>query len=76
MYELELDNYRIQSMGADGGHKYVIAQIEYKGIKRRLLATFLNKSDENKLRESIPIRIKGELVDEGEAGFIIIKNNN
>ena len=58
------------------GGKCDIAEIEYKGIKRRLLATFLNKSYENQIKESIPIRIKAELVDKGEAGFIIIKNNN
>lgn len=74
MFEIELDNYKIQSTGADGGHHYVLANIEHKGITRRLLATFLNKSDENKLKENIPIRIKGELVDEGENLDLLLLN--
>ena len=74
MFEIEIDNYKIQSTGSGGGHYYVLAQIEHKGITRRLLATFLNKSDEKNLKENTPIRIKGELVDEGENLDLLLLN--
>jgi len=74
MLETELDNYEVQSTGADGGHLYVLAQIEYNGIKRRLLATFLNKSNEHNLKENRPIKVKGELVDEGENLDLLLLN--
>ncbi|MEP3836482.1 MAG: hypothetical protein ABJM36_02490 [Algibacter sp.] len=74
MFETELDNYKVQSTGADGGHHYVLAQIEYNGIKRRLFATFLNKSDEKNLKENTPIKVKGELVDEGENLDLLLLN--
>ncbi len=74
MFEIELDQYKIQSTGSDGGHHYILANVEYKGITRRLLATFLNKTDEKKLKENIPIRIKGELVDEGESLDLLLLN--
>jgi hypothetical protein len=66
MFKIELDKYKVQSTGADGGHHYILAEIEYKGKTRRLLATFLDKSDEKSLKENMQIKIKGELLDEGE----------
>ncbi len=74
MFEIELNNYKVQSTGADGGHHYVLAEVEYKGIPRRLLATFLDKSDEKKLKENIRIKIKGELVDEGKNLDLLLLN--
>ena len=75
MFEIQLNNYKVQSTGADGGHHYILAQIEYKGISRRLLATFLEKSDEKKLKENIPIKIKGKIVDEGKKFDLILMNS-
>ncbi len=74
MFEIELDNYKVQSTGADGGHNYVLAEIEHKGIPRRLLVTFLDKSDEKNLKENLRIRIKGELLDEGEDFDLLLLN--
>ena len=75
MFEIELNNYKVQSTGADGGHHYILAQIEYEGISRRLLATFLEKSDGKKLKENIPIKIKGKIVDEGKNLDLLLLNS-
>jgi hypothetical protein len=75
MFEIELNNYKVQSTGADGGHKYILAEIKYEGISRRLLATFLEKSDEKTLNENIPIKIKGKIVDEGKKLDLLLLNS-
>jgi uncharacterized OB-fold protein len=72
MFVIEIDNYKIQSTGADGGHHYVLAKIEYKGVQRRLLVTFLDKSDEKNLKEGMRIRLKGELLDEGKKSDLLL----
>jgi hypothetical protein len=74
MFKIELDKYKVQSTGADGGHPYILAEIEYKGKTRRLLATFLDKSDEKSLKENMQIKIKGELLDEGENFDLFLLN--
>ncbi len=73
--EFIIDKYKVQSTGADGGHHYILAKIEYKGIARRLLATFNNKSDEKNLKENMRIKIKGELLDEGENLDLLLLNS-
>lgn len=65
MFEIEINNYKTQSTGADGGHYYILAVIEYKGKSRRLLVTFLDKLDKMKLKENLLLKLKGELLDEG-----------
>lgn len=74
MIEIELDKYKVQSTGADGGRHYILTEIEYKGKTRKLLATFLNKSDEKSLKENMQIKIKGELLDEGENLDLLLMN--
>ena len=74
MFQIELNKYKVQSTGADGGHNYILAKIEYEGILRRLLVTFLNKSDEKELKENIPIKIKGKIVDEGKKLDLLLLN--
>ena len=74
MFEIEIENYKVQSTGADGGHHYVLAEIVYRGISRRLLVTFLDKNDEKNLKENMRIKIKGELLDEGENLDLLLLN--
>ncbi len=62
---IELDNFNVKSTGADGGRFYISTEIEFKGKKRKLIAYFLNKSDEKRLNEFKRIRIQGDLIDEG-----------
>lgn len=64
--EFIINSYKVQSTGADGGHNYILANVKYDNKERRLLITFANRSDELNLRENIQIKVKGELVDEGE----------
>ena len=74
MFEIEINNYKIQSTGTDGGHHYILAEIEYKGKSRRLLVTFLDKLDEMKLKENMLLKLKGELLDEGENLDLLLLN--
>ncbi|MBT2162260.1 hypothetical protein [Zobellia barbeyronii] len=63
--ELVLTDYKVQQTGADGGHHYISTEIEHKGEIRKLVVLFANKSDESELKDNKQIRIKGQLVDEG-----------
>ncbi len=74
MFEIELDKYKVQTTGADGGHQYILAEIEYYGHPRRILATFLEKSDEKSLKENTRIKLKGELLDEGKNLDLLLLN--
>ncbi|MEC3906151.1 hypothetical protein VOI54_03920 [Tamlana sp. 2201CG12-4] len=53
------------STGADGGHKYLSTEIEYKGIKRKMTVLFKNKPNERKLEEKSKLTVNGTLMDEG-----------
>ena len=72
--KLALEKYKVQSTGADGGHSYIITEIEHNRKTRKLVVLFSNKSDEQNLKENIKIQIKGYLVDEGEEYDLIISN--
>jgi hypothetical protein len=65
MTELVLENYKIQTTGADGGHNYILTDIDYKGKPRRLVILFSDKSKEPNLSDSKPIKVKGKIEDEG-----------
>ena len=65
--EIAIDSYKILSTGADGGHYYLIAEINYKGDNRRIVISFADKADERKLKQNCKIRIQGHLQDEGKA---------
>jgi len=74
--EIVIEKYKVQSTGADGGHRYILTEIEYKGKIRKLIALFKEKSDERKLKENVRIRIKGELEDDGEKYDLIMNNTS
>jgi len=64
-FETELTEFKIQSTGADGGHKYLKSKVNYKGQKREIVIYFTNKSDEQKIAELNKIKIRGKIVDDG-----------
>ncbi len=72
--ELVLEKYKVQSTGADGGHSYIITEIEHNKKTRKLVVLFSNKSDERNLKENIKIQVKGNLEDEGEEYDLIMSN--
>ena len=65
MTTLQLKKYKVLSTGVDGGHQYISANIEYKGVTRKLTALFRNKFDENILTHKVEITVRGNLIDEG-----------
>jgi hypothetical protein len=62
--KIKLSKFRILSTGVDGGHYYVISDIDYKGQTRRLVVFFADKADEQNLHGKTEITVDGELVDE------------
>ena len=66
MTEFVLEKYKVQSTGADGGHQYILTEVEYKGKTRKLVVLFADKSDEKQLKEKLRIRVKGQIQDDGE----------
>ena len=72
--KLIIDKYKVQSNGADGGHNYILTEIEHEGKKRKLIILFANKSDERDLKDNVPIQINGQLENEGENFDLIMRN--
>lgn len=60
-----LTEFQILSNGADGGHHYVMTDVEIKKVKRKLVVLFSNKTDEQKLMHLSTITVTGNLIDEG-----------
>lgn len=73
--ELLIENYRILSTGADGGHRYISTEIDHKGEVRKLTAIFLNKSDERDLGIYRRLWLKGDLIDEGNQNSLMLLNS-
>lgn len=61
----EINDFKILSTGADGGHYYLSTIVEFKGRKRNLTVIFKNKSDEKQLKQLDSLKVKGDLQDEG-----------
>lgn len=74
-FQHKFSEYNVLSTGADGGHYYFSAQIEYKGIKRIIVVFFENKSDEVKLLENKEILVTGNIIDEGLDQTLIMTNS-
>ncbi|MFB6320827.1 hypothetical protein [Saccharicrinis sp. FJH54] len=73
-YKISLAKYDIKSTGAGGGHKYISAQIDFNGKTRKMIATFLSKTDENRLENMSDLEICGDLIDEGEKYDLTLLN--
>lgn len=63
--EFEINNFKILSTGADGGHQYLSTIVDHKGSKRNMTVIFKNKSDEKRLEHLKSLKVKGYLQDEG-----------
>ena len=66
-FQIELSNYRIQTTGADGGHVYLVSEINHNGQNRKLVVYFFDKTDEHKIKSGGKINLTGRLFDEGVA---------
>ncbi|WP_146130047.1 hypothetical protein [Aurantibacter aestuarii] len=64
-FEIELTDYKIQSTGADGGHKYLKSKVDFKEQKREIIILFTNKKDEQRILDLNKIRVRGKIVDDG-----------
>ncbi|WP_411767696.1 hypothetical protein [Winogradskyella sp. A3E31] len=74
MTEFILEKYKIQSTGADGGHDYIMSEVEHQGKTRKLVVLFACKSDEKSLKENLLIRVRGLIQDDGEKYDLIMNN--
>jgi len=74
MTELLLTEYSIQTTGADGGHNYILTEVPHKGIDRKIVIIFINKSEEINLDETKQIKVKGEIEDSGIEHDLIMTN--
>ncbi|NAY93510.1 hypothetical protein GTQ34_16505 [Muricauda sp. JGD-17] len=74
MTELLLTKYRIQTTGADGGHNYILTEVLHKGVNRKIVIIFIDKSEEINLDEIKPIKVKGEIEDSGIEHDLIMTN--
>ena len=61
---IKLTKFRTLETGADGGHRYVISDIDHKGRRRKIVVFFSDKSDEQKLEGKTEITVEGTLIDE------------
>ncbi len=75
IFQLKFSEYNVLSNGSDGGHYYLSAEIVYKGIKRKIIVLFDNKSDEVQLLEKKEILVTGNLTDEGLDQTLIMTNS-
>jgi len=60
-----ITDFKINSTGHDGGHHYVMSDIEYKSESRRLVIFFKEKSDERRLSKMSELIVEGHLLDQG-----------
>lgn len=75
IFQHKFSEYNVLSNGVDGGHYYLSAEIEYKGIKRKIIVLFDNKSDEVQLLDKKEILVTGNLTDEGLDQTLIMTNS-
>lgn len=71
-FQTQLGSFKILSTGADGGHSYVEADLDYKGTKQKLTIFFADKMDEQKIMSRQVIRVSGTLLDEGLQQSLIL----
>ncbi|QIE58720.1 hypothetical protein G5B37_03825 [Rasiella rasia] len=74
MTELVIENYKVQTTGADGGHNYILTEIDYKGIIRRIVILFSDKSEEPDINENKTIKVIGKIKDDGIEYDLMMSN--
>jgi hypothetical protein len=72
MTTYKLTDFKIQSTGADGGHYYISTELKYGGETRKLIVLFKSKSDEKLLKDKKEIKVKGNLIDEGQQQSLML----
>ena len=73
-FTIYLLNFRVLETEADGGHRYISTMVEYKGDYRELTAFFAHKEDEHKINETIPVILKGDLLDDNHNHALLLLN--
>ncbi|WP_035739019.1 hypothetical protein [Flavobacterium subsaxonicum] len=70
-YQLHIENFKILSNGADGGHRYIVTEMQYKGSLKRVSVFLNDKTDENRLVENAPVTVVGQFTDDGNTDLLI-----
>jgi hypothetical protein len=73
-FTIYLLNFRVLKTEADGGHRYLSTMVDYKGNYRELTAFFAHKEDEDKIDETIPVILKGDLLDDNHNHPLLLLN--
>ncbi|RED97873.1 hypothetical protein C7460_11114 [Marinoscillum furvescens DSM 4134] len=71
----KLTEFQINSTGVDGGHFYVIAEVEYQARSRKLVVYFKDKSDERKLHGLDEMIVEGNLIDDSNQYSLNLLNS-
>lgn len=74
-FTIYLNDFRILHTDADGGHRYISTNIEYEGDQRNLTAFFADREDEERIDETIPVILKGNLLAEEEGNHPLLLLN-
>ncbi len=67
-----LNNFKVQSTGADGGRNYIMAKVMHNCIEREMLVCFGNKEDEHILKNFDSVSVRGKLTDQGLQQTLIL----
>lgn len=73
-FTIYLKDFHILHTDADGGHRYIATIIDYDGGQRSLKAFFANKEDEERIDETIPVILKGDLLVEDDHLPLLLMN--
>lgn len=73
-FTIYLLHFRVLETEADGGHRYISTMVDYKGAYRPLTAFFAHKEDEAKIDDTIPVILKGDLLDDNHNHPLLLLN--
>lgn len=73
-FTIYLKDFRILHTDADGGHRYISTTIDYGGGRRDLTAFFADREDEERIDETIPVILKGNLLAENGEHTLLLLN--
>ena len=70
-YSVTLPDINVNFTGHDGGHKYIVSTVEYKGRIRRVSVFLANKSNEAKLEKGLSVTVEGILSEDNNDDLLI-----
>lgn len=73
-FTIYLSNFHLLFTEADGGHRYIFTKIDYKGGERVLKAFFAHREDEDRVDETIPVILRGNLLNESDHHPLLLLN--